>query len=132
MLYVIRREHNRGRIESLLGFSSKTVVAMYIALGAVVGSGLWLGFEVSAFFSQTWFWLSLSLLAVITALMWLMARPFGKRIRAACEIRPSGVPRVSDTELEELLLSNRTHVISAIGFLGLGVILYLMVFRPGF
>ncbi len=132
VLYVIRRERDRDRIESLLGFSSKTVVWMYVTLGLTVGTGLWMGFVVPGFFGQAWYWLSLGLLVVLTVVMWVMARPHGKRIRAACEIRPSGVPRVSDAELEELLLSPRTHLITTIGVVGLGLLLYLMVFRPAF
>ena len=38
VLYVIRREIDRTRIESLMGFSAKTVVAMYVSLVAVVGT----------------------------------------------------------------------------------------------
>jgi hypothetical protein len=64
--------------------------------------------------------------------MWFVAKPFTKRVRAACEIRPSGVPRVSDQELSQILRSPRTHVIMAIGVGGLAAILYLMVFKPAF
>lgn len=130
VLYVIRNEMDRARIESLMGFSAKTVVAMYLSLAAVVGTGFWLGFAAPGYFGQVWYWLSLALLALTTLLMWLVARPFGKRILAACEIRPSGVPRVSDAELGQILRSQRTNVITAIGVGGLGGVLYLMVFRP--
>ena len=132
VLYVIRREIDRTRIESLMGFSAKTVVAMYVSLVAVVGTGLWLGFVVPGYFGQLWYWLSLISLGLITLLMWLVARPFGKRILAACEIRPSGVPRKSDEELSLILRSQKTNVITAIGVLGIGWVLYLMVFRPAF
>ena len=132
VLYAIRNESDRGRIESILGFSARTVVAMYVSLGLVVGTGFWLGFVVPGFFGQTWFWLSIATLALTTVLMWLVARPFGKRILAACEVRPSGVPRVSDEELSQILHSQRTNVITLIGVGGLGAILYLMVFKPIF
>ncbi|HZD23014.1 MAG TPA: hypothetical protein VE569_06380, partial [Acidimicrobiia bacterium] len=94
--------------------------------------GLWMGFEARGWFLRIWYWLALAILAVITALMWLVARPFGKRILAACEIRPSGVPRRSDEELVQILRSQRTNAITAIGVVGLALILYLMVVRPGF
>ena len=45
-------------------------------------------------------------------------------------MRPSGVPRVSDEELLEILRAPTAHVISAIGVVGLLAILYLMVFQP--
>ena len=132
VLYAIRNESDRGRIESLLGFSAKTVVAMYLSLIAVVGTGFWLGFEVPGYFGQVWYWLALAVLAVTTVFMFFIARPFGKRILAACEMRPSGVPRISDKELHEILKSQKTNVITAIGVIGFGLILYLMVFRPAF
>lgn len=130
VLYAIRKERDRIQIESLLGFSAKTVIAMYLSLAAVVGTGFWLGFELTFYFRQPWYWWSLVLLAVTSLLMWVVAKPFTKRLRAACEIRPSGVPRASDQELSHILRSPRTHLITAIGVAGLGAILYLMVFRP--
>ena len=132
VLYAIRGERNRTQIESLLGFSAKTVVAMYWSLAAVVGTGLWLGFALPAWFRQPWYWLALALLAITGVLMWFVAKPFTQRVRAACEIRPSGVPRVSDEELSQILRSPKTHVIMAIGVGGLAAVLYLMVFKPAF
>ncbi len=132
VLYAIRNESDRSRVESLLGFSASTVVAMYASLVAIVASGLWMGFEVPGYFKLPWYWLSLALLVLTVVFMLLVARPFGKRIRAACEIRPSGVPRISDEELGQILRSQKTNVITAIGVIGLGAILYMMVFKPGF
>ncbi len=132
VLYAIRNESDRGRIENLLGFSAKTVIAMYLSLVLVVGTGFWAGFAEPKVFGQAWFWWSLAILALTTVLMWFVARPFGKRVLAACEIRPSGVPRVSDEELAQILRSQRTNMITLIGVGGLGAILYLMIFKPGF
>lgn len=130
VLYAIRAERDRHRIAGLLDFSTRTVIPMYVSLAMVVGTGLWMGFEVAHYFSQRWYWWSLVLLVVTGLLMWFVAKPLTERIRAACDIRPSGVPRVSDEELGEILGSSRTHVVTAIGVIGLGLILYLMVFRP--
>ncbi len=130
VLYAIRKEDDRGQIESLFAFSARTVVPMYVSLAAVVGTGFWLAFEHTPHFSDGWFWWALALLALTSLLMWFVAKPFAKRLRAACGIRPSGVPRKSDEELSQLLRSPRTHVITAIGVAGLGAILYLMVFQP--
>ncbi|MFZ0626542.1 MAG: hypothetical protein WAN34_08600 [Acidimicrobiia bacterium] len=132
VLYVVRGETDRKRIEALMGFSAKTVLPMYISLAAVAGTGLWMGFEVTGWFSRAWYWVALGLLILITALMFLVARPFGERILAACGIRPSGVPRRSDEELRQILHSQRTNVITGIGIVGLGLILYLMLFKPSF
>jgi hypothetical protein len=63
--------------------------------------------------------------------MIVVAKPYFARVKAACGVRPSGVPRVSDEELGEILTSARAHVITAIGVVGLLSILYLMIFKPG-
>ena len=132
VLYVIRSETDRKRIEVLMGFSATTVAPMYVSLLMVIGTGLWMAFVVTGWFSQPWYWLSLGVLILLTSLMWFVARPFGKRLLAACEIRPSGLPRRSDEELSLILHSQRTNVITIMGVIGLGLILYLMVFKPAF
>ena len=132
VLYAVRRDSDRTRIEALMRFSARTVLPMYITLLTVIGTGLWMGFVVTGWFGQTWYWLSLILLGLITAVMWFVARPFGKRILAACEIRPSGVPRRSDEELAQILDSQRTNVITGLGVIAILLILYLMVFKPAF
>ena len=130
VLYAIRRERDRQHLLAVLDFSSRTASAMYASLIAVVGTGFWLGFERDTLFGKGWFWLSLVLLGATTILMWVVAKPFTSRVRAACEIRPSGVPRISDEELAQILRSPKTHLIMLIGVAGLGSILYLMVFQP--
>ena len=130
VLYAIRAERDRTRIVGLLDLSTRTVVAMYLSLAAVVATGFWLGFEQTFFFQQPWYWWSIVLLVATSVVMRIVAKPFTSQLRSACEIRPSGVPRVSDDELRQTLRSRRTHVISAIGVGGFGLILYLMVLRP--
>lgn len=130
VFYAIRNEEDRVRIDSMLGFSAKTVTAMYVSLAAVIGTGFWLGAARTRLFQQAWYWWSLALLALVAVLMWFVAKPFGVQVRAATEFRPSGTPRVSDEELAEILRSGRPHLISAIGVIGLLALLYLMVLQP--
>jgi cytochrome c553 len=130
VLHANRNEASRTRLEAALDFSGRTTTAMYGSLVAVVGTGLWMGLDRTALFRESWYWLSLGLLAATGIAMWFVAKPFTTRLRSACEIRPSGVPRVSDAELRQILRSWRPNVIAAIGAIGLVGILYLMVFQP--
>jgi uncharacterized membrane protein len=130
VLYAVRRERDRQHLLAVLDFSSRTVTSTYASLIALVGTGFWLGFERDTFFGEGWFWLSLALLVLTTVLMWAVAKPFTRRVRTALEMRPSGVPRTSDEELSEILRSPKTHLITLIGVVGLGSILYLMLFQP--
>jgi len=129
VFYAIRRETDRSRIQALLSISAKTVIPMYVSLGLVVVSGVVVGRRVDAFHNQ-WGWMSVGLLAVISVLMYLLAKPLHRRILAACELRPSGVPRISDEELHKVLRSPQVHLITAIGVAGLAALVYLMSFQP--
>lgn len=130
LLYVARRERDRIRLQALLDFSGRTASAMYLVLGAIVVSGLGMAAIRTDLFGERWYWASLLVLAATTGLMVAVAKPFTARLRTACELRPSGVPRVSDEELAALLRSGKAHAVAAIGFISLGALLYLMVFQP--
>jgi amino acid transporter len=129
VLYRIRRERDRARILDMITLSGETILPMYISLGAIVVTGVLLGLKIHVF-SQWWIWAAIAILVAVAALMGSLARPYFGRVKEACQVRPSGVPRVSDEELAEILRSPTAHVISAIGVLGLLAILYLMVFHP--
>ena len=129
VLYRIRRERDRSRILDLVTLSGETIMPMYISLAAIVVTGVLVGLKVHVF-SEWWIWAAIVILVVVAALMGAIARPYFARVKEACQVRPSGVPRVSDEELTEILKAPTAHVISAIGVIGLVVILYLMVFQP--
>ncbi len=130
VLYRIRGERDRRRILDLIGLSGETTIPMYVGLAGIVVTGILAGLKLVAF-KHWWVWLAIAILVVTIGVMYGVAKPYFDRVKMACEVRPSGVPRVSDQELGEILRSARAHVIAAIGVLGLGVILYLMVFQPG-
>jgi len=129
VLYRIRGERDRQRIAELISFSGTTARPMYVALGVLVAGGIGAGITLHRF-AEWWLWISIGILLVTIGLMTGLAKPYFSRIQAACEVRPSGVPRVSDEELVQLLRSGEAHVITAIGVIGLLAILYLMLFQP--
>lgn len=129
VLYRIRGERDRQRIVELISFSGATALPMYVALGVLMVGGIGAGIALNLF-DKWWIWISIGILLLSIGLMTALAKPYFKRIQAACEVRPTGVPRVSDEELAQLLRSGEAHVITAIGVVGLLAILYLMVFKP--
>jgi cytochrome bd-type quinol oxidase subunit 2 len=129
VLYRVRGERDRRRIAELIAFSGTTTRPMYLALGVLTLAGVGAGLTLHLF-SAWWLWISIVILLVTIGLMTALAKPYFRKITAACEVRPSGVPRVSDEELEQLLRSGEAHVITAIGGVGLLAILYLMLFKP--
>ncbi len=129
VLYRIRPERDRKKILDLITLSGETTLPMYISLGGIVLFGVLAGLE-GQYFDEAWIWVSIVLLLLIVGLMTALAKPYFARIKEACQVRPSGVPRVSDEELGQILGGGTAHLITAIGAIGLLLILYLMLFKP--
>jgi hypothetical protein len=126
----LRRERDRARIAALLQFSGASVLWMYVSLLWLVVAGVITAFAISAW-GKWWLWVSIGLLLVVIAEMNVVAKPYYQRVKEAVEVRPSGVPRRSDQELDEILRSPTALVNTTIGFGALVVILWLMIFNPG-
>lgn len=129
VLYRIRRELDRKRILDFVTLSGETVMPMYVSIAAILVTGTLAAIEFDRF-GQLWLWVSIAVLVLTILLMVLLARPHFRRVKAACEVRPSGVPRVSDEELREIVAGPTVHAITAVGTVGLLAILYLMIFKP--
>jgi hypothetical protein len=114
---------------AMIGVSGQSIIPMYISIAAVVVFGVWMWIKIYGV-GTTWLWLSLVILIAMVGLMTVTAKPYFARVKEACQLRPSGVPRVSDEELGEVLMSAKAHLITAIGVIGTLAILYLMVFKP--
>ncbi len=125
----LRKERDRGRIAELLQFSGSSVQAMYVALGLLVLFGVIAGFA-GSWWGQWWIWISLFILVLLIGEMAAVAGPYYRRVKEAVEVRPSGVPRRSDEELDEILRSPLAMFNAVLGFVALGLLAYLMVFKP--
>ncbi len=129
VLYAIRRERDRTKILTMIQVSGQTTIPMYISFGAIVVFGVLLAFKVH-YWGQTWLWVVDRAARRDRWAHDATAKPYFAKVKEACQLRPSGVPRVSDEELGEVLRSGRAHLITAIGVIGLLAILYLMIFKP--
>jgi hypothetical protein len=140
VLFRLRKERDRRKLGDLIAFSGSTVLPMYFALGAVLVSGVlagvrspinWFSGIPGDAMSSIWIWAAIGVLVLTSAAMSLLAGPYLKRVTEACAVRPTGVPRKSDEELDQILRGPMFHVINLTGIVGLLVILYLMIFKPG-
>ena len=120
---------DRNKITELIAFSGATVTPMYISLAVVIMGGVGAALKVS-YLSAAWLQVAIAILVLTLVGMYALARPYFRKITASCGIRPSGVPRVSDEELTELIRGPRAHVITAVGTAGLVAIVFLMVIKP--
>jgi uncharacterized membrane protein len=130
-LFRLRKERDREKIRQLIQFSGSTVRFFYVSLLVLVLGGVGAGLQNKAYwFHQQWIWEAIVVLVLVTVLMFVIARPYYRRVAEATELRPSGVPRVSDEDLALRLKSATPVVVALLGFGGLAVILWLMIFKP--
>jgi uncharacterized membrane protein len=129
VLLGLRRERDRARIATLLDLSGGSIIALYVSVLLLLGGGIAAGFA-GNWWTKGWIWVSLGLFLAIAVSMYPLGSGYFRRIRGAVGMRPSGAPMVSDEELDELLRSSRAAALALIGFGGIVVILWLMVFKP--
>jgi hypothetical protein len=125
----LRRERDRGRIATMTQLSGSSLRGMYVALVWLVVFGVIAGIQ-GEWWNDGWFWISVALLVVAIAEMSAVARPYYERVKEAIEVRPSGVPRRSDEELDEILRSPIGLWNTVFGIGVLAVIAWLMIFKP--
>jgi hypothetical protein len=124
----IRKERDRVKIRDLISLSGSSVRLMYVSLVLLLAGAFAMTFQLHLW-GAAWIRISLGLLIVTIIFMIGMASPYYKRVSEAVELRPSGVPRKSDEELEVILKSPVPMIVAGVGFFSLFVILYMMVFQ---
>jgi hypothetical protein len=105
----------------------------YSALG-VVGSGLLLVALLNAW-TAIWIWASLALLVVIWLTMYVWGGAYYNATQQTAEaaLAASGTPTEAETRaaFDRARMSWLVPAMTVVGLGGVGVILWLMVFRPG-
>lgn len=130
----LRRERNVDRIRLLLQLSSGTVRVMGGSLLLLLVTGVIAGF-MGQWWSHGWIWLSLILLVVLYfAMVRLGARTLNE-VRQGIGLtsaygQPPRPEMLSTEELDALLNRSQPMLLTVIGFGGLAVIAWLMMFKP--
>jgi len=125
----VRKERDRVRIATMLQLSGSSLMGMYVSLLWLVVFGVVAGIQ-GGFWNDGWFWIAIGLLVLVVGEMLAVARPYYERVKEAVEVRPSGVPRRSDEELEEILTSPVALWNAVFGAAVLLAITWLMIFKP--
>jgi hypothetical protein len=125
----LRTERDRGRIATMTQLSGSSLRGMYVALLWLIVFGVIAGIQ-GEWWNDGWFWISVGLLVVAIAEMSAVGRPYYERVKEAIEVRPSGVPRRSDEELDEILRSPIGLWNTVFGIAVLAAIAWLMIFKP--
>lgn len=125
----LRTERDRERIATMTQLSGSSLRGMYVALLWLIVFGVVAGIQ-GEWWNDGWFWISVGLLVVAIAEMSAVGRPYYERVKEAIEVRPSGVPRRSDEELDEILRSPIGLWNAVFGIAVLAAIAWLMIFKP--
>lgn len=130
----IRSQREPRAIAAAMEASSMAIGPMYLGmlllivggLGAAAGAGLWF---------EPWIIASAVVFVLVIGAMYGIATPYYIRVRQAvgAPVRgePGGEPTVSPEELAALLDTRRPEALLVTGGLGLVILLWLMVLKPG-
>ena len=132
--FALRRERNVDRIRLLLQMSSGTVRAMGGSLLLLFVTGIITGF-MGQWWSHGWIWLSLILLVVLYVAMAALGSRMLNEVRQGVGLpsaygQPPRPEMLSPEELDALLNRLQPMRLAVIGFGGLAVIAWLMMFKP--
>jgi hypothetical protein len=133
----IAHERDRTRIAALLDLSATSLAGLYVGLLLLLIGGIWAGI-IGGWFGHLWIWLALGLLILITVVMYLVATPYFRSLRAALGIKsqygpkdaPEPVP-APDAEVLAIAARSPIAILSSVGAGGIAIILFLMVVKPG-
>jgi hypothetical protein len=125
----LRKERDRTRIAELLQFSGASVQGMYASLLALIVFGVVAGFA-GKWWGYWWIWISIVLLVLTMIEMGVVARPYYQQLKDAIQLRPSGVPRKSDEELDQMLRARAAMLNAVWGLAVLAIIAWLMIWKP--
>jgi hypothetical protein len=134
--YELPKQRDSGRIVALLDVSGTSLNGAYLGLLLLLIGGIWAGIY-NDWFKFTWIWAALVVFVFITVVMYLVATPYFKRLRIAVGQRAMGYPKdapdptpLPEAEILAIAAKSPVAVLSAVGFGGLLIILWLMVLKP--
>lgn len=134
--FALRRERSPERIRALLELSGDSYNAMYLSLLILFVSGIVAGFT-GQWWGTGWIWTALGLLIAILAGMSILGSGTYGKVRKAVGMEffenfksQKPVAPASAEEVDALLKRGQPILLTVIGYGGLMIILWLMIFKP--
>ena len=136
MSFRLRRETEIERIKALLDVSGTLAMVMWLSLLALAVAGIVLGF-MGRWWNRGWIWTSIGLFLDIGIIMGIYTNRHYHGLRKLVGLpymdggkdRPAEEP-ASHEEILALINDGKPMVLAIAGFGGIGVILWLMMFKP--
>lgn len=131
MAFRVRAERDPVVVASLLRVGALSLGPMYVGLlllaigglGAAAAADLW---------SQPWVIASIVVFIAVLVAMWAVASPYYMGLRKALEpVGPDGRPTIDPATLATTLDSRRPEILATVGVVGLAILVWLMVLKPG-
>jgi len=134
--FQVRRERNLDRLRALVELSATSYPLTYIGLLLLLLTGITAGF-MGHWWRSGWIWTSIILLVAIIVAMVRFGSSYFTRLRKAVgspyrdgnKLHPAEEP-ASMPEIEALLASGKPWLLTLIGFGGLILLAWLMMFKP--
>ena len=131
----LRGERDPIRVNALLDLSKFSLPVTDIAIVVLLVSGIAGGF-VGGYWGHLWIWISIGVLVFLFAFMSVRGVKHHDAIRHALGLagfydhKGATIPEADPAALAKALDSPRALELAAVGFIGLGVLLWLMVVKP--
>ena len=136
MTSALPRQRDSRQVAALVDLSSTSLAGVYVGLLLLLIGGIWAGIA-GGHFSRGWIWAAIGVLVAIIVVMYLVATPFFRRLRAALGQRTQGLAAdapdpvaLSDAEIFAIAAETPVAVLTSTGVVGLLLILWLMVVKP--
>ncbi len=135
--FKLRGEHDLERVRTLLDVSGAYLSAMYGSLAVLVLAGVAAGLLGGWFTKLLWIWVALALLFAIMVAMYYLGTAHFNELRKASGLpyavgsrRELPADPASEAELATLISKGRPWALTVIGFGGIAIIAFLMMFKP--
>lgn len=131
----LRGERDPVRVTALLDLSKYSLPTSTVSLLVLLISGIAEGF-VGGYWGHLWIWTSIGVLVVLFLFMSLRGVKHHDAVRHALGVagfydkKGAPVPQADPAALASLLDSSRAMELTAVGGIGLAVLLFLMVVKP--
>jgi hypothetical protein len=136
VLFGIRAEREPERLRALLDLSTWSFAGMTIGGLVWLASGILAGFSGNYWTTgRYWIWASLAVVVVVIGLMTPLGRIYLGRVRVAVGIdtktgKHDPTLAVEPAAIEAAVNSGKPMLVAAIGFGGIAILAWLMMFKP--
>jgi hypothetical protein len=131
MAFRLRNAPDLPTARALLGMGQLSIGPMYIGLLLLIIGGLGAA-TVGDLWGRPWLLVSVAVFIAVLVVMWAIASPYYMGIRKSIEEpRADGQPTITFDALHAQLDSRRPEILLSAGTIGLLVLVWLMVIKPG-